>query len=740
MPIEWDPQVQQWHLHNDHLSVVLAILEDGALGQVYLGAPLKPGHDYRHLARGAFPGYSNRVGESIRFELPTPDSGDYRQPALSVRHADGSRVLDLRCATHRILPGKPALPGLPSTYTEDAAEADTVEIDLVDATSGLTAIVRLTIFRDHAAIARSVSIRNDGVAPVRLKTVMSASLDILDGEWELITLHGSWSRERHVVRAPLIPGRRVIESLRGSSSLEQSPFLALVRPSTTESEGEAIGVSLVYSGDFLADAEVDQYATLRMRMGLHPETFEWALPPGDTFTTPEAVTVHSTAGLGAMSETFHRLYRTRLARGEWRDRPRPVLLNNWEGTYFDFDEERLVAIATVARDLGVELFVLDDGWFGRRDSDDRSLGDWVVDRRKLPGGLERLVERVTSLGIAFGIWIEPEMVNADSDLFRAHPDWAIGVPGRPRTESRQQLVLDIGRDEVRDYLFDALEAVLSSAPVSYVKWDMNRTMTETYGLGLPPERQGEMRHRYILGLYDLYRRLTERFPHILFESCASGGGRFDAGMLAYAPQAWTSDDTDAIERLRIQWGTSLAFPVSSMGAHVAAVPNHQVARITPLATRAAVAFFGAFGYELDPVALGPEERAQVAAQIAWFKSHRETIQFGRYLRLRSPFEGDGNDTAWMTVSDDAQHAVVGWYRALSRPVPGPRSVRLRGLDPAARYRVRVWPAAEDALVRRNALVRGGDELMSAGLFIDDVPRESAMRGDFQARLFELERV
>ena len=740
MPVEWQPQSQQWHLYNGRLSVVLAVLESGSLGQLYLGPPLEPDRDYRHLARGPFAGYANRVGEPIRFELPTPDSGDYRLPALAVRHADGSQVLDLRYGAHRIAPGKPPLAGLPSTYTEDAAEADTLEIDLVDAVSGLAATVRLTIFRDHAAIARSITVRNDGSTPVRITTLMSASLDILDGGWELISLHGAWSRERHVVRAPLIPGRRVIESLRGSSSLEQSPFLALVRPSTTEDAGEAIGLSLVYSGDFLADAQVDQFSTVRLRLGLNPDSFQWVLEPGAAFTSPEAITVHSTAGLGAMSETFHRLFRTRLARGEWRDRSRPVLINNWEGTYFDFDEERLVAIATVARDLGVELFVLDDGWFGRRDSDDRSLGDWVVDTRKLPNGITGLAQRVTALGIGFGIWIEPEMVSADSDLFRGHPDWAIGVPGRPRTESRQQLVLDMGRAEVVDYLYAALEAVLGSAPVSYVKWDMNRTMTETYGLALPPERQGEMRHRYILGLYELYSRLVERFPHILFESCSSGGGRFDAGMLAYAPQAWTSDDTDAMERLRIQWGTSLAFPVSSMGAHVSAVPNHQVARMTPLATRAAVAFFGAFGYELDPVAMGPDERAQVAAQIAWFKTHRETIQGGRFLRLHSPFEGDGNDTAWMCVTDDARHAVVGWYRELSRPVPGPRSVRLRGLDPATRYRVRVWPDVDDTLVRRNALVRGGDELMSAGLFLDDGARESAIRGDFQARLFELEAI
>jgi alpha-galactosidase len=450
--------------------------------------------------------------------------------------------------------------------------------------------------------------------------------------------------------------------------------------------------------------------------------------------------VHSTAGLGGMSDAFHRLYRTRLARGEWRDRPRPVLINNWEGTYFDFDEDRLVAIAQVAAELGIELFVLDDGWFGVRDSDDRSLGDWVVDRRKLPNGLEGVATRVRELGMSFGLWIEPEMVSPDSDLYRAHPDWAIGVPGLAQTESRQQLVLDLGRPEVLDHITEVLVAALSSAPIDYVKWDMNRTMTETFARDLPPERQGEMRFRYILGAYELYRRLIERFPHILFESCSSGGGRFDAGMLAFAPQAWTSDDTDAVERLAIQWGTSLAFPTSAMGAHVAAVPNHQTGRLTPIDTRAAVAFFGAFGYELDATRLTASEREHVADQVAWFKAHRQTLQFGRFLRLLSPSQGSGGDTAWMSVSDDARHAVVGWYRTLSRPVPGPWSLPLRDLDPALRYQVRVWPATADTLVRRNAWVRGGDELMAVGLFLDDDAREAGVRGDFQARLFELEAV
>ena len=375
---------------------------------------------------------------------------------------------------------------------------------------------------------------------------------------------------------------------------------------TTEEDGEAYGFSLVYSGNFLAEAEVDAFDTTRVRIGISPNTFTWTLEPGGSFATPEAVLVYSDAGLGAMSDALHGLYRERLARGSWRDKPRPVLLNNWEGTYFAFDEAKLLDIATAARDLGVELFVLDDGWFGERDTETTSLGDWFVDRRKLPNGLDGLAAKVEALGIGFGLWIEPEMISEQSRLFEAHPDWAIGVPGRPRTESRQQLVLDMSRPEIVDHLFGVLSEVLASAPISYIKWDMNRTITEPFSAALPADRQGEFFHRYILGVYDLYARLTAAFPEILFESCAGGGGRFDPGLLAFAPQAWTSDDTDAVERLRIQWGTSLAYPLSSMGAHVAAVPNHQTSRITPIATRAAVAFFGVLGYELDPT--HPERR------------------------------------------------------------------------------------------------------------------------------------
>jgi alpha-galactosidase len=627
---------------------------------------------------------------------------------------------------------------LPATYAERDGEAETLVVHLADPAAGIAVDLSYTIFEGRPVVARSARIRNAGSKPLNLEAALSASLDLPDSRWELITLSGAWARERHVVRAPLTPGRRSISSRRGASGHEHNPFLALVRPEATEGTGEALGLSLVYSGNFLGEAEVDMFGTARIRLGIDPETFSWVLEPGATFQAPEAVLAWSGEGLGGLSDAYHALYRERLARGPWRDRPRPILINNWEATYFAFDEKRIVEIARSAKDLGVELFVLDDGWFGKRDDDTTSLGDWVVDRRKLPAGIDGLARKVTEVGLAFGLWIEPEMVSEESRLFAEHPDWAIGVPWQPRTPSRQQFVLDFSRREVVDYLFAALSEVLGSAPISYVKWDMNRNISEPYSVSLPPERQGEFFHRYILGVYDLYERLTRAFPDVLFESCAGGGGRFDPGILAFAPQGWTSDDTDAIERLRIQWGTSLVYPTSSMGAHVSAVPNHQVGRITPLATRAAVAFFGAFGYELDPTALSGPERAEIREQVRFFGKWRELFQFGRFLRLRSPFEGNGNVTAWMVVAEDRRTAIAARYQELNRPVPGPDRLRLRGLDPRLSYRISLWPEPLDGSVLDDVPVRGGDELMAAGLVPAPSIRDAGGLGDFSARLFVLE--
>ena len=745
MTIAWDADAREWHLGNGRISYVLRVLERGWLGHLHAGAPLAAGPSYRHLGPPSFPGFANRVSEPVLLELPVPGIGDDRIPALVVEGADGSTVLDLRYAGHRVVPGKPDLPGLPATYVEDDAEAATLEIDLDDVPTGLRVTLRLTLFTGRPVLARSMTVTNRGEHEVTLRTAMSLSLDLPDAGWNLVQLSGWWARERHVVERPLAPGRQSIGSVRGSSGHEHSPVLVLRRPATTEDAGEALALALVYSGSFLAEVEVEPQATARARLGIHPDVFRWRLAPGASFTTPEAVLAWSGEGLGPLSESLHGLFRERLARGRWRDRPRPVLLNSWEAAYFDFDHAVLVDIARSARELGVELFVLDDGWFGHRDADTSSLGDWTPDRRKLPAGLRPLAEEVRALGMGFGLWIEPEMVNEESELFRAHPDWVLGVPGRPRTEMRQQLVLDLARPEVVDHLEGVLGDLLGSAPIDYVKWDMNRTFTEAWTAAVPAARQGELHHRFILGVYELYRRLTTRFPDILFESCAGGGGRFDPGLLAYAPQTWASDDTDAVERLRIQWGTSLAYPLSSIAAHVSAVPNHQTGRITPLATRGAVAMFGVLGYELDPRRLSGEERAAVARQVAWYVERRELFQRGRFLRLRSPFGGDGNETAWMVATPDRDHAVVGHYRVLARPIPARNRLRLRGLDPAARYDVTWWAAPGEP---GPTFERGGDELMAVGLGIeprDPLPREATgdgsriVEGDFRARLYELRR-
>jgi len=720
MPIEWRKGERQLHLHNDSISYVMRVLESGTLAHLYFGPRLATGHDYSHFVRSSFISRFNQVLDPIPMELPTAGSGDFRIPMLTVRHADGSTVLDLIYREHDVTPGKPPLDGLPSTYVDDEAEAETVEILLVDGNSSLKVRLFTTIYADRPVITRSMRVTNDGTSDVKLTTAMSVALDLPDADWHLMQLTGAWARETHIVDAPLVAGTRAVRSQRGSSGHQQNPFILLRRPATTEATGEAVGISLVYSGNFLAQVEVDPYDTVRARIGFDPDTIRWQITPGMDLQIPEAVMVWSGEGIGGVSDAYHRLYRERLAAGTWRDKPRPVLLNSWEGVYFDFDEDILVEMAAAAKGLGAELFVLDDGWFGQRDDDTSSLGDWTVDLRKLPSGLPDLVSHINELSLLFGIWIEPEMVNPRSRLFEEHPEWAVGFPGRPRSELRNQYVLDMSNGDVVDYLERVVGAVLDSAPIDYVKWDMNRVITEPYGASLPPERQNEFFHRYMLGVYDLYAN--------------------DPGMLAFAPQAWTSDNTDAIERQRIQYGTSLVYPLNAMGAHVSAVPNHQVGRTTPIDTRAAVAFFGNLGYELDPRNLDEVEHEGVQAQIAWYKKRRELLHGGRFHRLISPFEGDGNETAWMTVADDRRRALVGWYRSLSHAMPGPSLLRLRGLDPEVRYRVTLWPETDDWVARANVMERGGDELMATGLFLDDHAWESQGRGDFQARIFELEAV
>ena len=743
MPITWQETTREFHLHNGKLSLVLGILENGWLGQLHFGAPLDPIASYRHLGPATFHGFGNRVDEPIALIVPTSGGGDFRIPALVVESPGGETVLDLVYAGHRITPSKPPLEGLPATYAEDPAEVTTLEINLDDEVAGLRVVARFSLFERRPIVARSMDLVNIGQHRLIVRTAMSAAVDLPDGPWDVLGFSGAWARERHPHRAPLLPGRRSVGSLRGATGLQQDPSLLLLRPDTNETNGEGFAVSLVYSGNFLAEAESGPRGSARVRIGIHPDAFTWALDPGTSFSTPEAVVAWTDAGIGTLSDALHGLYRERLARGPWRDRPRPVLLNSWEGVYFDFDHGQLIEMARAAADLGVELFVLDDGWYGQRDDDTSSLGDWVVDRRKLPNGLGKLASEVEAMGMSFGLWIEPEMVSQRSALFTEHPDWAIGVPGRPRTESRQQLVLDLSQPEVVDHLEGVIADVLSSASIRYIKWDMNRNITEPFGGSLPPDRQGEFFHRYMLGTYELWNRLTTRFPEILWESCASGGGRFDPGMLAYAPQAWTSDDTDAIERLTIQWGTSHVYPLSSMGSHVSAVPNHQVGRFTPLRTRAIVAFFGVLGYELDPRNLTDGDRAEIRDQIALYVRYRELFQRGRFVRLRSPLGKE--DAAWMVVAPDQRSAIVAHVRILAQPVPPPDRLRLRGLDGTLAYRVDEWPlgtgAGPDAgsgPSGTDEVQFGGDLLMAAGLRVQPASaRHEPPAGDFAARLWVL---
>lgn len=726
MSIYYHEEEGIFHLQSKEMSYVIQLVE-GYPAHAYWGKRLRDEGSLRGIItvveRSSF--CPNPVQEDKRISLdtlpqeyPQYGSSDFRHPAYQVQLEDGTRITELKYAGHRIIDGKPRLEGLPAVYVESDSEAQTLELDLIDAYTGLKVVLTYTIFEQMSAITRSARFVHEGEQPLRLWRALSASIDFHDADYEWLSLSGAWARERHINRRVLGPGSTKIESRRGSSSHQLNPFAALLRPNADEDQGDVFGFSLVYSGSFVAEAEVDQFATTRVSIGINPFDFSWLLAPGQSFQTPEAVLVYSSEGLGGMSRTYHKLYRTRLCRGVHRDKERPILVNNWEATYFQFNADKIESIAQTAGELGIELFVLDDGWFGKRDDDTSSLGDWVVDRSKLPNGLEDLASRVNAQGLQFGLWVEPEMVSPDSRLYREHPDWCIHVPNRRRTEARNQLVLDLSRPEVRDYLFQSLSAVFSSIPLAYVKWDMNRNMSEIGSAGSPPELQTETAHRYMLGLYELLERLTGAFPQILFESCSGGGGRFDPGMLYYMPQTWTSDDTDAMERLKIQYGTSLVYPVSSMGAHVSDVPNHQVGRITPLTTRGDVAMSGNFGYELDLTRFTPEEKTIVKQQVALYKEIRGLVQQGDFYRLKSPFEG--NETAWMFVSEDRSEAIVFFFRLLAEPNPPLRRLALKGLNPDYDYQL------DDSDERL-----GGDRLMQIGL---PVP---AQQQDFFSRIFRL---
>ncbi|MEK6455790.1 alpha-galactosidase [Caldifermentibacillus hisashii] len=729
----------EFHLTNEKVSYLFRVMENNRqLEHLYFGSAIRHRHSFSYLterevrpSNNMFEGDHTSSLEHIKQEYPVLGTTDFRYPAVRIRYPKGDRISEFQFDTYRLYQGKPALEGLPAVYSEDEREAETLEIVLKDAWSDVSLHLFYTIFRDYDAIARSTKLINNGEYAVYIENAMSLSIDFPDSRFDFIHLNGAWARENHLERNRLLTGIQSVGSVRGASSHVHNPFMALARPETTEHSGEVYGFSFIYSGNFLAQVEVDTYQVTRAMIGIHPLEFSWKLEPGKSFQTPEAIAVYSGHGLNGMSQIFHELYRNRLVRGEWRNQERPVLINNWEATYFDFNEEKILEIARNAADLGIELFVLDDGWFGHRDDDTSSLGDWFVNRNKLPNGIKGLAEKIHALGLKFGLWFEPEMISKDTKLFTQHPDWMIHVPGKRVSHGRNQFVLDFSRSEVVDHIFELMDAILSEARIDYFKWDMNRYISEPYSVALPSDQQGEVFHRYILGVYRLYERLIQKYPYILFESCAGGGGRFDPGMLYYAPQAWASDDTDAVERLKIQYGTSLVYPLSSIGSHVSAVPNHQVGRITSLQMRTNVAYFGTFGYELDITTLEAEEKEQIRRDIAFFKEHRKLIQEGRFIRLLSPFEG--NETAWMVVSEDHTEAIVAHFEVLAKPNRPYERLRLQGLSEGKKYQI-----------NEDKPLRYGDDLMQIGLlfgenFTDraDEYWEKEKRKDFNTRLYYL---
>lgn len=718
MAIEVREQDFVFHLYTKNTSYILSAAEGEHLAHVYWGKRIRiPSMDNALLFRwscfdvmeDAEPPFSL---DYIGREYPSV-AGDYRIPAIEVEYADGSRECSLTFQGYRILEGKPERQGMPSLYTEPGDACETLEIILQDRIKGIWVFVYYTVYEDYDVMTRSVTVKNRGTEEVHLTRVASASVDFESSGFELLTLPGAWGRERHIERYPVRRGRQMAGSSRGASSHQMNPFVALLEPETTEEKGNVYSMNLVYSGNFTMGAEVDQIGKTRLFMGLGNEDFSWLLGTGESFDAPECVMVFSADGLGGMSGIYHNIYRERLVRGTFRGGKRPILVNNWEATYFDFNEDKIVALAGAAAELGLELLVLDDGWFGKRNNDTCSLGDWYANLEKLPNGIAGLAEKVREQGIRFGLWVEPEMVSPDSDLYRKHPDWCIHVEGRPRSECRNQLTLDLSRGDVCCYLVQTLKELLSSAPISYIKWDMNRHMSNVGSAKLPAERQRELPHRYILGLYKVIQEVTESFPDVLFESCSGGGGRFDPGMLYYTPQIWTSDDTDPVERIYIQYGTSLVYPISAMGAHVSAVPNHQTGRVTPMKMRGDVAMSGNLGYELDLTKFTEEEKETVKKQIADYKELRNLILQGDFYRLKSPFEG--TDAAWMVISKEREEFFAAYFQIQAKVNQGITRIKFRGLKPNVFY--------ED---RTTGEIYGGDELMQIGLVVD-------LFGDYQSR-------
>lgn len=723
MPVSFDEKKKIFRLDTGKSTYLMGLSPEGFLGHIYYGDRLVLDAD-NYLLRMEEPPYTPSVNKREKsafldffpMEYPTGGIGDYRESCLNIRNAAGNMGCELHYAGHEIFKGKKGLAGLPASFaTED--EAETLEITMKDEILNLEVVLSYTAFPEENVITRSVKVQNRSQENLRIEKILSVCLDMDNENFSMLSLHGTWARERHIQTGELHYGKQVISSARGESSHQEHPFMALVTNGTDQENGKVYAMHFVYSGNFLAETELCQFDNLRMTMGISPEEFSWLLEPGETFQAPEVVMTYSGNGLGQMTRSYHDFYRNHLIRSKFKYEKRPILINNWEATYFDFNTDKLLAIARQAKECGIEMLVMDDGWFGKRNSDNCSLGDWKVNEEKITGGLKYLVDEVNKIGLQFGIWFEPEMISPDSDLYRAHPDWAIQIAGREATQSRNQYVLDLSRPEVRDYAYECVASVLRSANIAYVKWDMNRQLSDLGSSYLPKERQQELFHRYVLGVYELQERLVTEFPDLLLENCSGGGARFDPGMLCYSPQIWCSDDTDAVERLMIQEGSALVYPLSVIGAHVSDCPNHSVGRVTPFETRGHVALAGTFGYELDITKIPEEDRRLIPEQTATYKKYRHLIQQGEYYRIASYRENHKFD-CWALSSRDKKEVLVTYVQVLGVPNSHSRKIFLKGFDPETVYKLE---GTDETYT--------GEMLMKGGFLMKD------FRGDFKSRLY-----
>ena len=714
MPITFDEKRKIFKL--DTLDSTYAIgIREGYLIHLYYGKKIPDDNLLDLPFRGYFATISpkNVHVDDYKFSLDVQPmeyscngSGDYRLAALSIKDSMGRTTTDIRYLDHKIYDGKPKLKGLPATYCNDDSEAQTLELITIDKFTGAKVTLYYTAFANYSVVTESVKVENTGKETFEIEKVASCCVNFPSMDYNMINLSGVWSRERRVITRHLAHGIQSVASKRGSSSHNHNPFVALVDDKGGEDFGDAFGFNLVYSGNFSADIETDYLDCTRLVMGINPIDFTWVVEPGDEFQSPEVVMVYSDSGMGKMSRTFHDLYNNNLIRGEWKNKKRPLLINSWEGSGFDFDQETLVRYAKEAKKLGIELLVMDDGWFGHRDSDNSSLGDWFVNESKLKGGLTKLIERVNAEGVQFGIWYEPEMISEDSELYKAHPDWCVHVEGREQSPARQQYVIDMTRQDVRDCIFNQMYDVLSKNNIAYLKWDYNRAITEPASVMLDARHSKEFFHRFILGTYELMDRITSAFPHILFESCAGGGGRFDAGMLYYMPQAWASDNTDPIERLTIQFGTTMCYPASSMGAHVSACDR------TGIETKAAVAMAGTFGYELDPKEMSEEDKEKVKEQVKNYHRYYNVIHFGDLYRIIAPTD-DEFKCAWEYVAKDKSEALL-TVVIKNRAPHDFLLIKMKGLDPEKMYRDETVGEIYSGALLMNAGINLTDGTLSAG--------------------------